>query len=101
MFISLERAGNETITSMNWKYKIIDDSFEEVVEAADTLNAVIKVYKNKNLNVAKNIIKFIQFCKIKYYYNESIYCDSIFLIEWLYQCAPEYVDEVKKYMMLM
>jgi hypothetical protein len=99
MFLDIKRAGNEPIESDKpWKYKIIDDDFEEVIEASDLLDAVIKVYKNKNLNVIKNVVKFVQLGNIKYGYTEY---NNKFIIKWLSKYSPELIDEFKKYIMLM
>ena len=91
-------------------YKIIDDDFEEEhigevpMEAVNTTRgasarAVINCYSLKKLNVAKNLILFMQYYQEQYnYYSiaEQIY--------WYKKYTPEfntYLPEIEKYLNLL
>lgn len=85
---------------MEYRYEIIDDDFVEIIYSNSKYGAeiVIDEYKKRNLNVAKNLFLFAK-CM------EGIYWFTGFnALELSPDANPyyqKYVDDVRKYMVLL
>lgn len=79
-------------------FKIIDDDFEECIEEYFEIDAVVNVYKNKNLNVAKNLWLYTNYLKTTNFFTIKQQ------IKWLMrynEIYAKYADEIEKYLMLL
>src|SRR5258708_11925111 len=120
MFISVsyhKYLGSKTTPKeISWEYKVVDSEFEvlwvgsvsppdnlndlkiiPVIEAS-IMNAVIKVYEKKNLNVAANLIKALL------YQSKISYSSIADIIEYNKKYNPKfakYEEEINKYLILI
>lgn len=85
-----------------WRYEVIDDDFEQSIWAYDCLDAVVKVYESRELDVPKNIIKFAQWWGRNQLAGEHLGFD--YVINWicLYSIYEfKYIENLKKYLLLV
>lgn len=82
-------------------YNIIDDNFiicTDVKYASDLLGTVVSVYNNKNLNVPKNIVRFLKWCATEY--SDGTISHILFLFKDNVNYI-QYKEEIFKYLMLL
>lgn len=68
----------------------------EVINAYDFLDAVIKVYERRGLNVAANVAKFFQL------WNSGNLDDKTgYFLRWLDKRGNQYKEDIQRYLMLV
>jgi hypothetical protein len=92
--------------SLEWRsgyWKIIDDDFVEIIQDEDifirwSFAALIKVYEDKNLNVAKNIFLYFKSVNSNYWSIQNQINNFAIKEPELYL---KYKDEIEKYLPLL
>jgi hypothetical protein len=81
-------------------YKIRDDDFEEECVGPDVnagADCLVKIYKNRNLNVASNFIRFLIFSKPNHWSVQKLYSDFKKDCPFL----DPYREEIERYLLLV
>jgi hypothetical protein len=106
MFKSIEFITNEEYKSI---YKIIDDDFEEIVKVGLEKEtryivlrglAVVQTYKNKNLNVSKNLLLYIKYIYIDARPN-TLTINEIISVLSEFDFYEPYKEDINRYLLLL